>query len=148
MENTDDSKQLREMIRVLERKLGILQEGQFSCCGITMSQCHALVEIGRAESICLNDLAKILNLENNTMSRTVSNLAERKLAKREINPQDRRYLNISLTDKGYKHYKNIEEDMNQYFNDIYEAIPENKKQQVLESLEILIEAIDKNKCCK
>jgi len=148
MKFTDNPKNLREMIRILERKLGILQDSQFSCCSISMSQCHALVEIGRAKSICLNDLAELLNLENNTMSRTVSNLVAKELAKREINPLDRRYLTISLTDKGQKHYEDIEEEMNQYFNKIYETIPEDKRQQVLESMEILIEAFGKKDCCK
>jgi hypothetical protein len=40
------SKQLREMIRYLERKLGTVDEYQKTCCDITMSQWHAVVEIG------------------------------------------------------------------------------------------------------
>lgn len=147
MNFTDDSKQLRELIRVFERKLGVLQEDGFSCCKITMSQCHALVEIGRAKSISLNELSELLNLGKSTMSRTVNNLVTDELAKRDIDPSDRRYVTISLTDSGYKHYKDIEERMNLYYKKIYETIPENKKQQVLESMQILLEAIDKNGCC-
>lgn len=146
MNYTDDPKQLREMVRILERKLGILQDNQFSCCGITMAQCHALVEIGRAEDISLNELAELLNLENSTMSRTVNNLVTTKLAKRDIDPQDRRYVTISLTESGIKLYEGIEEGMNQYFKRVYNSIPDNKKQQVLESIQILLEAIDKNDC--
>lgn len=148
MNFTDDPKQLREMIRILERKLGILQESEFSCCGITMAQCHALVEIGRAGSISLNELAELLNLENSTMSRTVNNLVTNELVKRDIDPQDRRYVTISLTDSGRKLFEGIEEGMNVYFRNVYDSIPENKKRQVLESIEILLEAIGKNECCK
>lgn len=147
MKFTDDSKQLRELIRVFERKLGVLEEDGFSCCKITMPQCHALVEIGRAKSISLNELSELLNLEKSTMSRTVNNLVTDQLAKRDIDPSDRRYVTISLTDNGYKHYQDIEEKMNLYYKKIYETIPENKKQQVLESMQILLEAIDKNGCC-
>lgn len=148
MNYIDDPKQLREMIRILERKLGILQESEFSCCGISMAQCHALVEIGRVKSISLNELAELLNLENSTMSRTVNNLVTNNLAKRDIDPQDRRYVTISLTDSGHKLYEGIEEGMNLYFKKVYDSIPENKKQQVLESVQILLEAIGKNECCK
>lgn len=147
MNFTDDSKQLRELIRIFERKLGVLQEDGFSCCKITMSQCHALVEIGRAKSISLNELAELLNLEKSTMSRTVNNLVTNELVKRDIDSSDRRYVTISLTDSGYKHYRDIEERMNLYYKKIYETIPENKKQQVLESMQILLEAIDKDGCC-
>ena len=148
MNYIDDPKKLREMVRILERKLGILQESEFSCCGITITQCHALVEIGRSKSISLNELAELLNLENSTMSRTVNNLVIKELAKRDIDPQDRRYVTISLTDSGHKLYEGIEEDMNLYFRKVYDSIPENKKQQVLESVQILLEAIGKNECLK
>ncbi|QAA32988.1 MarR family winged helix-turn-helix transcriptional regulator [Clostridium manihotivorum] len=148
MNFTNNSNQLRELIRVLERKLGILEDNGFSCCSISISQCHALVEIGRAKSISLNKLAEVLNLENSTMSRTVNNLVSNELAKRDIDPQDRRYLTISLTDKGQKLYEEIEEDMNLYFKKIYDNLPEGKKDQVLESIEMLLIAIDKSECCE
>ncbi|WP_160673739.1 MarR family transcriptional regulator [Clostridium sp. C8-1-8] len=148
MNLTNNSNQLRELIRGLERKLGILEDNGFSCCSISISQCHALVEIGRANSISLNKLAEVLNLENSTMSRTVNNLVSNDLAKRDIDPQDRRYLTISLTDKGQKLYEEIEEDMNLYFKKIYDNLPEGKKDQVLESIEMILTAIDKSECCE
>jgi DNA-binding MarR family transcriptional regulator len=146
MSNTNDSQQLREMIRMLERKFGLIQDSEFSCCGITMAQCHALVEIGRAKGMSLNKLSELLNLENSTMSRTVNNLVTGALAKRDIDSKDRRYVTISLTESGHQLYDNIEEGMNLYFKKVYDSIPDNKKQQVLESLQILLEAIDKNEC--
>jgi DNA-binding MarR family transcriptional regulator len=142
MNFTNNPKQLREMVRILERKLGILQDSEFSCCSITISQCHALVEIGRAKSISLNKLAELLNLENSTMSRTVNNLVTNELAKRDIDAQDRRYVTIALTDSGQQLFEKIEEAMNLYFKSIFEKIPEDKREQVLESMQILIEAID------
>jgi len=139
--NTDDAKQLREMIRFLERKLGIIEEDEVACCGITIAQCHALVEIGRAKSISLNELAELLNLENSTMSRTVNNLVNNELVKRDIDPQDRRYVTISLTESGTKIFEGIEESMNLYFKRVYNSIPEDKRLQVMESMQILLEAI-------
>ncbi|HEX9062186.1 MAG TPA: MarR family transcriptional regulator [Clostridia bacterium] len=148
MESSNNQNQLREMVRVLERKLGILQEYGFSCCGITLAQCHALVEIGRVKRISLNELAELLSLENSTMSRTVNNLVTNELVERNIDPQDRRYVAISLTEKGHKLYEKIEADMNVYFTNVYDAIPENKKQQVIESIQMLLDAISKIECCK
>lgn len=147
MNNTNDSKQLREVIRLLERKLGVLEESGFSCCGITMAQCHALVEIGRAGSISLNELAELLNLENSTMSRTVNNLVTVKLVKRDIDAQDRRYITISLTESGQKLFEEIEESMERYYKEIFSHIPGGKRDQVLESLTLLLEAIVKSNCC-
>jgi len=137
----------REYIRLLERKLGLLNESEMSCCGVTMAQCHAIVEIGREKDISLNKLSELLNLDNSTLSRTVNNLVNANLVTRELDSQDRRYVTISLTNDGKKIYEDIETGMNTYFKGIFGSIPDSKKEQVMESLEILLEAIDKSECC-
>ncbi len=143
-----DSKQLRELVRKLERKLGVMQDGEYSCCGITLAQCHALVEIGRAVNISLNELAELLNLDNSTLSRTVNNLVANELAKRDIDPQDRRCVAITLTESGFKIFEGIEASMDLYYSKIYQSIPEDKQQQVLESMQILLESIEPGMNCQ
>lgn len=140
--------QLREMIRQIERRLGILDERELSCCGVSMAQCHALVEIGRAGQISLNELAELLNLDNSTMSRTVNNLVVRELACRDIDPQDRRYITISLTEAGASMHRSIEKGMTIYYGNILNGIPAEKQEQVLESLQLLLESFKKNLCCE
>lgn len=142
-----ESHYLRELIRVLVRNLGILERSEATCCGTTVSQCHAIVEIGRANEISLNELAEVLSLDKSTMSRTINNLVESKLVVRELHPEDRRYVTIKLTDEGMKVFENIESSMEQYYQSIFSSIPENKRDQVLESLQLIIDAAKKNKCC-
>jgi len=146
MENKG-SNNLRELIRVLVRNLGILEKSDANCCGVSISQCHAIVEIGRADGISLNDLAELLTLDKSTMSRTINNLVEGGLAIRELHPEDRRYITIKLTDKGISVYKNIEGSMSKYYKNIFASIPEANREQVLDSLKLLIEGANKNKCC-
>lgn len=143
MDQMDSPNQLRELIRELERKLGILQETQNACCSVTLAQCHALVEIGRAGRISLNELSDKLDIENSSMSRTVNKLVTSNLASRDIDPNDRRYVTISLTESGLEQFHKVEKDMNAYFRKIYTAIPENKRNQVMESIQILLDAISK-----
>ena len=146
MENQGSS-YLRELIRILVRDLGILEKSDTSCCGVTISQCHAIVEIGRSEEISLNELAKRLNLDKSTMSRTINNLVKSGLVIREMHPEDRRYVTIKLTDGGMDTFKNIEFRMKEYYKNIFQSIPDNKREQVLESLKLLTESVNKNKCC-
>jgi DNA-binding MarR family transcriptional regulator len=103
-----------------------------------LRQCHAIVEIGRASSLSLNDLAEILGLDKSTMSRTLNNLVNNHLAERATHPEDRRYITIKLTEQGMKAFREIEESMNAYFNHVYQSIPEPKREQVYESLQILL----------
>lgn len=146
MNRLEEQKQLRENIRLLERKLGVLNDSEMSCCSVTMAQCHAIVEIGRAGNISLIDLANLLNLDNSTMSRTVNNLVNSEYAKRELDPDDRRYITITLTDKGIELFNSIESGMDAHYLAIYECIPEDKRGQVLECLQLLNDAF-KNGCC-
>lgn len=142
MDTLTNEKKLRELIRILERKLGALEDCHKSCCNITMAQCHAVVEIGRAQNLSLNQLAELLNLENSSMSRTVNNLVNSELVRRDIDAQDRRYITISLTEKGKEIFKSIEKDMDNYYAKVYETIPYEKRQQVVDSLNTLVEAIN------
>lgn len=139
--------QFRETIRVIVRNLGVLEKDESSCCGVTIGQCHAIVEIGRAGEIALNDLADLLNLDKSTMSRTVNNLVESDFAVRDLDSEDRRYVKIKLTEKGHQSFIRIEKTMEQYYQDVLLSIPENKRAQVIESLQLLLEALKNNKCC-
>lgn len=138
---------LRELLRVLVRNLGILEKSDASCCGVTITQCHAIVEIGRSEKISLVDLADLLGVDKSTMSRTVNNLVEADLAVRELDAENRRYVIIQLTENGRSVFRNIEESMESYYKSIFGSIPEDKRSQVLESLQLLTDAVKNNKCC-
>ncbi len=138
---------LRELLRVLVRKLGILQKSDASCCGVTVTQCHAIVEIGRNEKISLVDLADLLGVDKSTMSRTVNNLVEADLAVRELDAENRRYVIIQLTENGKSVFQNIEQSMESYYKDIFGSIQADKRSQVLESLQLLTDAVRNSKCC-
>jgi len=143
----NESHYLRELIRILVRNLGILEKSDASCCGTSIAQCHAVVEIGRAKEISLNELSDLLGVDKSTMSRTINNLTEANLSVREMHLEDRRYIKIKLTDSGEKVYKSIEDSMETYYKSIFSSIPEEKREQVLESLKLLTEAVKNNKCC-
>lgn len=140
------SEALRELIRILVRDLGVLEKNDASCCEVSLAQCHAIVEIGRKGKISLVDLAGILGLDKSTMSRTINNLVESNLVIRDLDMENRRYVIIQLTEKGSSIFRNIEESMYEYYNSIFNSIPENKRNQVIESLQLLKEAVESNNC--
>ena len=136
---------LRELLRLLVRNLGILEKEEASCCGATVAQCHTLVEIGRSGEISLNGLAELLDLDKSTMSRTINNLVEAGQVIRELHSEDRRFVSIKLTEEGSKAFQSIEAAMNRYYEILFQAIPEEKREQVIESLMLITEAAKENK---
>ncbi|MFQ3620976.1 MAG: MarR family transcriptional regulator [Spirochaetales bacterium] len=139
--------QFREQIRSMERKLGLLQQVQFGCCGLTLSQCHTLVEIGHNQPISLNALAGCLGLDKSTLSRSVDSLVSRGYVERLQSLKDRRSLQISLTETGTRIFQTIEDTMNQQFRKILESLPSRKRKQVLQSLNLLLEILPDLNCC-
>lgn len=138
---------LRELLRILVRNLGMLEKGEASCCGVTVTQCHAIVEIGRAGEISLNNLAELLVLDKSTMSRTINNLVESELVSRELHPEDRRFVTIRLSDEGKRVFESIENSMNRYYEGVFLSIPGEKRSQVIESLKLVSEAAKEKNCC-
>jgi len=140
-------RQFSDLIRILAKNISLFDKFNASCCGLSIGQCYAIVEIGLAKEISLNDLASLLNLDNSTMSRTINNLVEQGLVHREVAQTDRRYLKIKLTEKGNQFYQNTEEKINLYYEKILQSIPADKRTQVVESLSLLSDALKANKCC-
>lgn len=131
----------REIIKTCVRKLGLLQKADAACCGITVAQCHTLVEISRGDGLSLNELSESLTLDKSTMSRTVDNLVKTGLVARKIDNADRRYTKITLTAKGVEMVEVINSSMEDYFERILCSIPKEKREAVVEALPYLLTAV-------
>lgn len=131
----------REVVRTCVRKTGLLQKADASCCGITVAQCHTLVEIGRSKGLSLNELSELLILDKSTMSRTVDNLVNTGLVERQVDKADRRYTKITLTPRGAEMVELINSNMEKYYERVLISIPEEKRGQVMEALPYLLAAI-------
>jgi DNA-binding MarR family transcriptional regulator len=146
MDETHYSQRLRETIRILVRKLGLLEKDKAVCSGLTLTQSHVLVEVGRRTDMSLNDLAELMNLDKSTVSRVVEQLVKSKLLFRQAHPEDRRYVTLELTVQGKELFESTEERMKGYYDGVLEYLPADKHQQVIESLELLAQAVH-GKCC-
>ncbi len=138
---------LRELLRVLIRKLGILERSEASCCEMTLSQCHALVEIGRAGMLSVNQLSDRLGLDKSTVSRSADKLVLDGLLLREEAANDRRYVSLKLSNEGIAAYNNLEWRMTTYFDSVVKEIDPVEREMVLKGLHALTKALKSNKCC-
>jgi DNA-binding MarR family transcriptional regulator len=70
------------------------------------------------------------------------------LVAREMHSEDRRYVSIRLTEDGRKTFEGIETSMKQYYEKVFLSIPQEKRGQVIESMELVVQAAKENKCCQ
>lgn len=138
----EDTKAILEnQLKILAVKLSWLGKLDAACCGTTVGQCQAIREIAAKEQLTVNQLAERLFLDKSTMSRTVENLVKQDWVSRQVDPVDRRQVNLSLTTAGEKVLEGIQARNQWYYQQVLDLIPPAKREQLLESLELLIGAL-------
>lgn len=132
----------REKVRRMERELGWSQKNDIQCCGVTMAQCHALLEIGCRDEVSIVELAAALGADTSTLSRTIDTMVRAGFVNRLSNPQDRRYVSLTLTEQGRVVFDTIDDSFNAYVERVFQFIPSEKHAQVMESLFLLTSALE------
>jgi DNA-binding MarR family transcriptional regulator len=143
---------LREKLRLLEREMNDPFGRDGGCCGLTLAQCHTLLEVGYRGEVSLVDLASSFGLDTSTLSRMIQGLVLLGLVRRLTNEKDRRYVAISLTEQGRKLFEQIETTFNTYFSEVLELIPSEKQSSVVEGIGLFSDAVRKrnevSRCCE
>jgi DNA-binding MarR family transcriptional regulator len=139
--NTQDIKLFRNTLRKLEREMGWQLKSETECCGVTLSQCHIIAEVGSKGEASIVDLSSIMGLDTSTLSRNINGMVNLGLLNRITNPDNRRYVTISLTKQGKKIYDSIEDTCNLFYFNVFNYIPKEKHPQVLESFELFINSL-------
>jgi DNA-binding MarR family transcriptional regulator len=143
---------LREKLRQLERETSSPFKPETGCCGLTLAQCHTLLEVGYRDDVSLVELAASIGLDASTLSRTIQGLVMLGLVNRLTNEQDRRCISISLTEQGRRAFSEIETTFNDYFGRVLELIPVEKREAVVDSVAAFSDAVKKynesSGCCR
>lgn len=151
MKNKERLRDFRKTIRMLEREFAIEFALGTSCCGVTLAQCHALLELEAFGVASLSELAGELGLDKSTLSRTIDSLVKEGLVERATSSSDRRAVRISLTAKGRQNAAGINKMCDELYGRILAAIPSSAHKMVIESLGLVGRAMARirrsGKCC-
>ncbi|MBN1116550.1 MAG: MarR family transcriptional regulator [Bacteroidales bacterium] len=148
--NDEFIQHFREIIRILDRE--IFYQNQSSCCnGISVAQCHTLLEIEKKKEISVSELADCLSLDKSTVSRTIEGLVNINLVDRIIPKRNRRMALVSLTSGGKKVCDNINYTNNKYIKRLLDNFSESEREEFLRLLRNftcnMAEARKGNSCC-
>lgn len=136
-----DIRKFRDALRRFERLIAGQLKGSSCCSGVTLAQCHALLEIEARDQAPLNELALSLSLDKSTLSRTVDGLVNRGLAERVSNDQDRRSIQLSLSPGGKRICDRINAENDRLFSRVFERIKPAGRHQVLKAFQELVNAM-------
>ena len=145
-------KVFRKLLRRFEREI-FMQNNESCCNGVTVAQCHTLLEIENKGKESLTELSKTLGLDKSTISRTVDGLVNIGLLDRTIPAENRRMATIQLTEagKGVCHSINCNND--KYFSDTLSVLSDSEKEELNRLLEKVTNRMielrsEGNNCCK
>lgn len=149
---TDDNccvDEVGSVVQELVRMFQLFERDQIKIFGFTSSQCYCLLEILKAQSLSMNELSDIMNLDTSTMTRIVDKLVRDNLIARDKDEKDRRVVVVSLTYKGKDAAIELKDSINKYYKKIIQNIPQGKVEEVLNSANLLLNAFRKANpnCC-
>lgn len=130
-------RRFRKTLRILEHLMN--RQCKTCCAEVTLAQCHALLEIEEKTRTTIGKLAKSLNLEKSTVSRTIDDLVNLDLVMRFPHPSDRRYIPVELTEKGKQVCHSINRLNDAYFTKMLENIPGEELDNILSYFEVLVQ---------
>jgi len=134
-------REFRSTLRRFERLIaGRLRESS-GCSGVTLPQCHALLEIEDRGSASLVELVQSLGLDKSTLSRTADGLVNVGLVSRTFSDLDRRSIQLALSPEGQSVCDRINADNDQFFSRVLGRIPEARRAQVMQAFQELVNAL-------
>lgn len=151
--DTETIRAFRRSLRALEREIGLVLEKETDCCGITVAQCHFLLEAEERNNANLTELSQALSLDVSTLSRTADSLYEAGYIKRETDPENRRKVSIGLTERGKSKVASIHELCDDSYRRLFAYIDKEKWSLIIEAVGLLAEAMrrkrleERTSCC-
>jgi DNA-binding MarR family transcriptional regulator len=139
--NTPVLREFRRNLRALEREIAFALDEQSRCCGVSVAQCHLLLELETMGAASIGKFATSLDLDPSTLSRTADGLVKLALISRVDDSENRRRQILNLKPKGHDVVYRINALCDAYYDELLELIPGTKRKTVFESLALLAGAM-------
>lgn len=137
---TNELHEFKQAIRGIEREFFLKLRQETESCGVTLSQRHIITEIGERKETSIVELSSVLGLDPSTLSRNINNMVNLSLVSRYVRPNDRRYVTLTLTEKGQAIYDTLNAIYSDHYEKIFELIPQENQRQVIDSFEMFYDA--------
>ena len=95
------------------------------------------------EQLTVNQLAEKMSLTSSRITRIIDGLVSKKIVNREISKTDRRFYDLSLTGKGKKLVKQLNEAYAKIHKEILSIIPDEHYDSMLEGITQLNNAVER-----
>ena len=134
--------ELRKLGRALVRELGVVDSAA-SPRGVSLSQCHILVEIDRPENLTAKDLSDRLLVDKAAISRSIAQLCESGYLIPCNDLLDKRRRPLKLTATGQKKAMQIHQSANTRIQDALTLLTADEREKVIAGVSLYVSALNK-----
>jgi MarR family transcriptional regulator, organic hydroperoxide resistance regulator len=146
----DITKEFTNLMNSVIQKVMILDRAEKVCFNVTLTQAYTIGVIRDRGMLTMSELSQELGLAVSTLTRIHDVLVRDGIVCRYHDEQDRRKVNICLTEKGKELAQKLEACSEQFWSKILTAIPEDKKDEMTEILKLILNALEEmnQTCCQ
>jgi len=144
-----EMEQIRETFHLMTRRLGLIDK-----CGCKVSetdlsviQSHILYEINKRRQPSMQEVADALGMDITTFSRQIQTLVKLGIVIKVEQPEDRRVYMLTLSEQGLLVVKEISEQMDIYFQEVFSGMTEFEKETVIRSIQLLNRSLVQSSVC-
>lgn len=141
MKNQNDIEQVSSYVRQVIRSMRTYGRKILAQKNFTFPQYYALSLLTREEKCSMDSLKNDLATSGAVATKVMDHLVEKGLADRGRWSEDRRVVNIVITDKGKKLLDSVDKKRISFYTSILRKMREADKKQAIKGLKILSEAL-------
>lgn len=144
MSTTSHAQETDALLRDVVRLFIQAQRTMTSCCSDASSkECEALLTIGGAEPITVQEFARRMNLEKTWASRLLTRLEKKKFIRRVPHPEDGRSWLLELTSVGKSERETLQTSLKEHAVNLLRCVPASQRAGVEQALGHLRDALSK-----
>jgi DNA-binding MarR family transcriptional regulator len=141
-----DAQQIQDLVVAFVRAFGLHRPDQTPCGQpVSVSEAHALMELGRIGPLLQKELVVLLQLDKSTVSRLVGKLRRRGWLDRESDPNDARAVYVCLTESGRQAAQQLAVVREAKFSQLIAALRAQDHEAVMRGLTALVQGMNRTK---
>jgi DNA-binding MarR family transcriptional regulator len=143
MSDVEEAAAAQEALQRFVRNFGLHQPDRTPCGQpLPVSEAYAVAELHREGRMRQVELGRRLRLEKSTVSRLVTNLVGRGWVRRHAADDDRRGVQLELTDAGTTAAERLMAARQVKFVALLDRVPDDRRAALVAALQLLAEAAD------
>ncbi|HUS47159.1 MAG TPA: MarR family transcriptional regulator [Phycisphaerae bacterium] len=127
----------------LVRALGVVENDEVRCCGVTTAQGLALLAMNGTGQVTMREVAEALGVSPGTATRVIDNLVRDGLVGRAPSARDRRKVCVRPTRGGREVIRELDRCYGRFWRSVFQDVPKARLPAILDVLHLLVEGAEK-----